>query len=209
MAPHSKRLDERQRARPGAHQTRTGGQTHQAARLPLETPRPSLHEPGNRPDRVGNRTLSTASPRIYEAAGKPAHSAGRPTDRRPARPAPGLNLRTPRPTRVGRAARQAASSSAGVGGSATGSMASRGRRRSNQLGKAQVQRPNNSSTAGMRMLRMTIASRKTAVAIATPKSLSTRSSPAANDAKTTTMTPAAAVITRPVLASPSRTAALA
>src|SRR5207247_4859592 len=66
-----------------------------------------------------------------------------------------------------------------------------------------------SSTAGMRMLRMTIASRKTAVAIATPKSLSTRSSPAAKEAKTTTMTAAAAVMTRPVLASPSRTAALA
>jgi hypothetical protein len=38
----------------------------------------------------------------------------------------------------------------------------------------------------MRMLRMTIASRKTAVAIAMPKSLRTRSSPAAKDAKTTT-----------------------
>ncbi len=78
-----------------------------------------------------------------------------------------------------------------------------------QVGKAQVWRPNSSSTAGMRMLRMTTASRKTAVAIATPKSLRTRSSPAAKEAKTATMTAAAAVMTRPVLASPSRTAALA
>jgi hypothetical protein len=56
---------------------------------------------------------------------------------------------------------------------------------------------------------MTTASRKTAVAIATPKSFSTRSSPAANEAKTATMTAAAAVITRPVRLRPSRTAALA
>jgi hypothetical protein len=44
-----------------------------------------------------------------------------------------------------RVKRQAASSRAGTGG-ATGSIASRGRRRSAQLGKAQVQRPNSSST---------------------------------------------------------------
>jgi hypothetical protein len=59
------------------------------------------------------------------------------------------------------------------------------------------------------MLRMMTASRKTAVAIATPKSLSTRSSPIANDANTATITAAAAVITRLVRATPSRTAALA
>ena len=56
---------------------------------------------------------------------------------------------------------------------------------------------------------MTIASRKTALASARPKSLRTRSSSIAKEAKTTTMTAAAAVITRPVSASPSRTAARA
>jgi hypothetical protein len=55
--------------------------------------------------------------------------------------------------------------------------------------------------AGRRMLRMTIASRKTAVAIATPKSLIARSSPVANDTNTATITAAVAVMTRPVKSS--------
>ena len=61
----------------------------------------------------------------------------------------------------------------------------------------------------MSTLRITIASRNTALAIAVPNSLIPRSLPKANDTKTATMTAAAAVMTRPVFETPSRTAALA
>ena len=53
---------------------------------------------------------------------------------------------------------------------------------------------------------MTKASMNTAEARPTPNSLITRESPSTNEAKTHTMIVAAAVITRPVVATPSTTA---
>ena len=69
-------------------------------------------------------------------------------------------------------------------------------------------RPSSSSTAGSRSIRITIASRNTAVAMPSPNISSTRLPLIANAPNTATITAAAAVITRPVRARPSRTAAL-
>ena len=76
------------------------------------------------------------------------------------------------------------------------------------VGIAQVLRPRSSRTAGSRSILTTIASRNTALAMASPNIASTRSPLIANAPKTATITAAAAVITRPVRDRPSLTAAL-
>ena len=75
-------------------------------------------------------------------------------------------------------------------------------------GKAQVARPSSSSTAGTSTQRMTTASRRTALASPSPKSAIVRSPERMKLAKTTTITAAAAVTTRPVRVKPRRTASL-
>src|SRR5262249_36139818 len=76
-------------------------------------------------------------------------------------------------------------------GCSGGSIARRGSLRSAQLGNHQVARPNSCRTAGSRIMRMTIASRKTATASVSPNSLRMWLSLAAKEAKTTIITAAA------------------
>ena len=67
-------------------------------------------------------------------------------------------------------------------------------------------RPTTCMSAGTSRQRMISASSRTAIARPRPNSLITRSGPSANEPKTTIMISAAAVMTRPVVATPLRTA---
>jgi Xaa-Pro aminopeptidase len=95
----------------------------------------------------------------------------------------------------------------GCSRAAVPSMLILGRQASSQRGSRHVSGPSSSSVAGSSMQRTTSASRKTATARPKPNSLSVRSSPSVNERKTQTMIAAAAVITRPVSATASPTAA--
>ncbi len=78
--------------------------------------------------------------------------------------------------------------------------------RSSQPGIHQAHLPISSITAGTRRQRTMVESSAIATASPTPNSFTTGSPLSTKLAKTQTMIPAAEVITRPVLASPSTTA---
>ena len=86
------------------------------------------------------------------------------------------------------------------------SMCSWGRSRPSQRGSHQFARPSRCITDGTSSIRTTVASMKIADAMPTPITLRTTSGLGMNAANTATMIAAAAVMTRPVPASPSRMA---
>src|SRR5437763_16469900 len=88
-------------------------------------------------------------------------------------------------------------------GAGSASIATLGSLRSSHPGRTHVVRPSSCRTAGRSSNLITIASRNTAVAIASPNISSTRLPLIANAPNTATITAAAAVITRPVRARPS------
>lgn len=92
--------------------------------------------------------------------------------------------------------------------SSGGSIASFGRRRSSVVGNHQVARPRISNSAGRNRQRTTTASSSTALARPRPNGLIVWSPASMKLAKTATMTAAAAVTTRALRMSPSRTASL-
>src|SRR5579872_4832551 len=81
-----------------------------------------------------------------------------------------------------------------------------GRTRSSQRGNHQFDRPVSCRTAGVATMRTSVASSRTAIAMPSPMTRSTRRSPRTNAAKTQIMMAAAEVMIRPVLARASATA---